>query len=201
VVSVSIAVPLQGAVPAEQMAFIRSHPFEALRVFCAGTLQKLVRPGLLSNSLGWLDFGVTRAALRLQQLMHLSVVLLFWVPVFWVWRSVKWRRQPFGRRNAFADAALGFGLWVSMMGICFFLYLYWNVPAAPVLDGLQMRYFLCHLLVFAGWLAFRLDSVLTVSHPAPKLHRNGVRGAEALAALVVLAYLVERSFSNLARYF
>jgi hypothetical protein len=200
-VSVSITVPLPVAVPSEQLAFIKSHPFESLRIFSAGAWGKLVRPGLLSNSLGWLDFGVTLAALQLQKLVHALVFLFFWVPVVFSWRTVKVGLRPVSRASFFADFSLGFGLWLSMMGICFFLYLYWNVPAAPVLDGLQMRYFLCHLLVFAGWLGYRLDKVVPVSYTAPEFPRLVTWSARTFASLVVFAYLVERSFSNLLRYF
>jgi hypothetical protein len=201
VVSVSIAVPLDRAVPSEQLAFLKSHPFQGLAIFTQGAWQKLVRPGLLSNSLGWLDFGVTPGTLRIQKALHFLVVLAFWLPVAWAWRSLRVHSKALGRWTLAADLFLAFGFWVSVMGICFFLYLYWNVPAAPILDGLQMRYFLCFLLVGVGWLGNRLDTHWPLTFKAPKLAPALVLPVMALAAGSVLAYLVERSFSNLVRYF
>lgn len=199
--SVSVTVPLERANPALQLAHVLAHPVDGLVALLRGSRRVLTTPGLLSNELGYLDFGSTRQALRLQQIAQALALLLFALPWFLGWRSMHVRKRPWPRKIAAADLLLLIGSAVSILGIAFFLYLYWTAPYATSVEGMQIRYVLPHFILFAGIAGARLDAVLPVEmkrSPTASLVTNVLL---ATLCFVFLAYFCERTTMTFARYF
>ena len=120
-----------GADPSRQMVFILSHPLAALSVLYHSISQQF--RGLLGEfigKLGWLDTVLPLWYYKAAACMLLVAALATMCgPKGW-------------KLGGLGYALITLGLSVSIFGIFMIEYMSWTAPAAPVIQGVQGRYFL-----------------------------------------------------------
>jgi uncharacterized membrane protein len=137
---VNFATPL-GANPSRQIAYIVSHPLAIAHVFYRSLA--LEHQGLFAQFvgvLGWLDTTLPDWYYRMATWMLVAAVLAC------MFGAKGWRVGKFGY------PLIALGLFGSIFGIFLIQYLSWTAPAAPIIAGVQGRYFLTVALTAAALL-------------------------------------------------
>jgi hypothetical protein len=199
-ISVSKTVPHESARPKEQIAFLAKHPVGGMVVLWRGIIERFERPGDLSGNLGALDFGPTRAAISLQQIYQVCTVLALVLP-FLLTRHVRRRRGVGGYRVWLGDIFFFAGVLASLFLVALFLFLYWSSPLLHRVDGMQVRYLVAAYLVAIGLAGFRADTLWQSRANGRAFPPWATLLLHGGVVVALLAYLVERNFSNLVRYF
>jgi uncharacterized membrane protein len=130
-----------GADPSRQMVFILSHPLAALSVLYHSISQQY--RGLLGEfigKLGWLDTVLPIWYYKVAACMLLVAALASMCgPKGW-------------KIGGLGYALIILGLAISVFGIFMIEYMSWTAPAAPLIQGVQGRYFLTIALTAAALL-------------------------------------------------
>lgn len=130
-----------GADPGRQMVFILSHPLAALSVLFHSISHQF--RGLLGEfigKLGWLDTALPLWYYKISAFMLLVAALASMCgPKGW-------------KLGGLGYALIILGLSVSIFGMFLIEYMSWTAPAAPLIQGVQGRYFLTIALTAAALL-------------------------------------------------
>jgi uncharacterized membrane protein len=117
--------------PAQQIAFVRSHPAEYLRIFYSTVKQEQYLSNLYRTFIGWIGFGDTLLSRRH---VRLWTLLLIAVALFENRKDYQFK---------FPQKILCCVLFVIETGLIYLLlYLVWSPVGSPVIEGIQGRYFI-----------------------------------------------------------
>jgi uncharacterized membrane protein len=117
--------------PAQQVAFVSSHPVEYLRIFFSTIKRERYLLDLYRTFIGWVGFGDTLLGDR-----HICL----WTLLLIVTAAFE-NRKDYPLR--FPQKILCCVLFVIVTGLIYLLlYFFWNPVGSPVIEGVQGRYFI-----------------------------------------------------------
>jgi uncharacterized membrane protein len=150
------------------LQYIKSTPFDALRFFWSNLPPLLDFHSYSVTLLGWFDVPIVPSAKRrlsniVEFIFAVEIALLLAVSPGLLAIRTQWQQWR-GKAIKFMSALFAIaGIYLSGLAIVAAMFIAWTKVGAPGVDGLQMRYFLPHLICLTAVIAQVIQEVFCVS--------------------------------------
>lgn len=159
----------------QQVTLLKTEPLRMLELLWISLPSFFEIKYFINQKLGWFDvplapqnpatlFVMIRVAFALEILWLLFHVALY-SPRKWVDWKEKWQRERLGERSIWFVLSVG-GIYASGLLICVAMLIAWTPVDSPRVGGLQLRYFIPHVICLYMCIAQFIQFTLLPQQPA-----------------------------------